>query len=87
MEESWSERILKIREEVAVGGAESPCPFCELPRCRRSDYLRCSRCGINWLVGENTSKDPRTERQRKMLDESAVLTATKTKNEKSDKKA
>jgi uncharacterized Zn finger protein (UPF0148 family) len=66
-----------LREEIEKGGSESPCPFCGIPRLQRSDYIRCCRCGINWLEGETLDKDPRTERMRKQV-ESNVTTATKT---------
>jgi hypothetical protein len=48
--------------ETTVGGGLSPCPFCGVPRCQRSDYVRCSKCGVNWLDGENLTKDPRNAR-------------------------
>jgi uncharacterized Zn finger protein (UPF0148 family) len=43
----------KIRAEIAVGGElkDLPCPYCGLPRCQRSDYIRCSKCGLNWDMG------------------------------------
>jgi uncharacterized Zn finger protein (UPF0148 family) len=52
--------------EIRKGGSEAPCPFCHLPRVRRTDYIRCSRCGINWLEGEDLDHDPRGERQNKL---------------------
>jgi ribosomal protein L37AE/L43A len=33
-------------------GTEPPCPFCHRPRVKRSDYIRCMRCGLNWTLGE-----------------------------------
>lgn len=39
----------QLAQEVGTG---PPCPFCREPRARRSDYLRCSQCGINWLDEE-----------------------------------
>ena len=33
-------------------GDMPPCPFCQRARVQRSDYLRCCRCGINWLDSE-----------------------------------
>lgn len=33
-------------------GTEPPCPFCQRPRVRRSDYIRCNPCGVNWLAEE-----------------------------------
>jgi len=37
------------RNEV---GTEPPCPFCKKPRVRRSDYIRCNGCAVNWLDNE-----------------------------------
>ena len=33
-------------------GEEPNCPFCQTPRVRRSDYIRCNPCGVNWLDSE-----------------------------------
>ena len=33
-------------------GTEPNCPFCQVPRVRRSDYIRCNGCGVNWLDQE-----------------------------------
>jgi uncharacterized Zn finger protein (UPF0148 family) len=59
----------KIKSEVVLGGdlKDMPCPFCGLPRCSRSDYIRCSQCGINWSAGEDPSKDPRIDRFKDMV--------------------
>lgn len=43
-------------------GTEPPCPFCNRPRVKRSDYIRCNGCGVNWLAGEDITHDPRQER-------------------------
>ena len=58
-----------LKREMRVGGdiANLPCPFCELPRSQRSDYVRCQKCGVNWLPGEDLSRDPRIERFTKMM--------------------
>jgi hypothetical protein len=56
------------RREIERGGTEAPCPLCGLARVRRSDYIRCCRCGINWLPGENLGEDPRTARLRSMVE-------------------
>ena len=45
-------------------GPELPCPFCNRPRVTRSDYIRCNQCGINWLDGEDLSRDPRLSRTK-----------------------
>lgn len=49
----------RLAYEIANGGSECPCPFCGLPRCQRSDYIRCSQCGINWSPGDELDRDPR----------------------------
>lgn len=43
-------------KEITEGGTLSPCPMCGLPRCERSNYIRCSKCGVNWL-NENRRLD------------------------------
>lgn len=49
-------------------GTEPPCPFCQKPRVTRSDYIRCNRCGVNWLdeemhLANYLSSDPRVARK------------------------
>lgn len=61
-----------LHEELKKGGTEAPCPFCNLPRVQRSDYIRCVVCGTNWMEGEALDKDPRSERLRRMIDDSAA---------------
>ena len=52
-EETLYQEILRVKatvkDEIVVGGSltDLPCPFCRLPRCERTDYVRCSKCGIN----------------------------------------
>ena len=48
-------------------GTEPPCPFCQRPRVRRSDYVRCNPCGINWFDGEDLGRNPKAERWEKFL--------------------
>ena len=48
-------------------GTEAGCPFCKRGRVRRSDYIRCIGCGINWLDGEDIRFDPRAERRKKFM--------------------
>lgn len=50
-------------------GTCAPCPFCGKPRVQRSDYLRCTPCGLNWLEGENLDGNPRSERYSAMVSE------------------
>ena len=50
-------------------GTEPPCPFCRRPRVKRSDYIRCNPCAINWLAEEMSlpnylNEDPRVSRQK-----------------------
>ena len=62
---TWFGTIKQIlRREIAIGGElkETPCPFCHLPRCQRSSYIRCQRCGINWSGSDDLSKHPHTKR-------------------------
>lgn len=70
-----------IHAEIAKGGSGPACPFCKLPRCLRGDYLRCSRCGINWMNGEMLDRDPRRERMDNFLASSAA-TAPKKKEDR-----
>jgi hypothetical protein len=70
----------QLLDELKKGGKQAPCPFCRIPRVQRSDYIRCCRCGINWLAGEALDKDPRNERMRLMI-ESATSTAPKKNKE------
>lgn len=72
--------LQKLRDEIKKGGSEPPCPFCQIPRVRRSDYVRCCRCGVNWLEGEALDKDPKTQRMRNMI-ETSTATATVKKRE------
>jgi hypothetical protein len=76
----WKKTIL---HELSLGGGESPCPFCRVPRVRRSDYIRCCHCMVNWLDGEGLEKDPRIERFNKFL---ADTRAASTKPPKKDDK-
>lgn len=62
-EQQEAERQLRLNEV----GNQAPCPFCQKARVRRSDYIRCVKCGVNWLDGEDISKDPRIERKAKFM--------------------
>lgn len=55
------------KEEIERGGDMPPCPRCGVPRVQRSDYVRCCRCGVNWMAGEDLSRDPRTQRFEEMM--------------------
>jgi len=69
MTDGMVELIEKIRTEITVGGElkDKPCPLCGLPRCQRSEYVRCSKCGVNWLDGENLNGNPKIERFNAMV--------------------
>jgi hypothetical protein len=69
----------KLLDEIKFGGKEPPCPFCKLPRVKRSDYVRCVRCAINWMEGEPLDADPRTVRLQKFLGEASGLPVVKKK--------
>ena len=48
-----SKGLLEFRRMLATEeGTEPPCPFCQVPRVRRTDYVRCNDCGVNWLDSE-----------------------------------
>lgn len=68
-EESMTALITRLKTEVEVGGglATLPCPLCGLPRCQRSEYIRCSKCGVNWLPGEDKEKNPKIARFNAMV--------------------
>ena len=55
----------KLKREIKEGGElkESLCPLCRKPRSQRSDYQRCSSCGMNWIAGEDLSKNPLLSRE------------------------
>ena len=59
-----AEQLIAARKQIEVenreGGAlkDLPCPFCHLPRCLRSNYLRCQKCGVNWWEGTDLTRNP-----------------------------
>lgn len=59
------ELMEKLRKEIREGGElkDLPCPMCQKPRSQRSDYLRCSPCGVNWLQGEDITRHPLVSRE------------------------
>jgi ribosomal protein L37AE/L43A len=62
------ELMSSTREQrLAELGTEPPCPFCQRPRVRRSDYVRCLKCGINWLDGEDLTRDPKIARFKEVV--------------------
>jgi hypothetical protein len=70
--------ISMTREErMNEVGTEPTCPFCQRPRVTRSDYIRCNRCGVNWLQSEMDlpnylDRDPRVARKERALTESTA---------------
>ncbi len=48
-------------------GTEPPCPLCGVARVQRSTYVRCLRDGLNWLAGEDLSRNPKSERWERVL--------------------
>ena len=59
--------LLEQKRLQNLPGTLSPCPFCQTPRQLRSDYIRCTPCGINWLKGEDLNHDPSIERHKAHL--------------------
>ena len=49
---TYEEQELNRLERLNEEGTELPCPFCQRLRVRRTDYIRCNRCGTNWLDEE-----------------------------------
>ncbi len=64
---TYEQQEMDRRERLSEVGTEMPCPFCKVPRVKRSDYIRCNGCGINWLDGENLMRNPKAERWEKLL--------------------
>lgn len=62
-----SEQLQARRERLSEPGNEPPCPFCGVERVRRFDYTRCNLCGINWLDGEDLTRNPKAERWEKFM--------------------
>ena len=59
-----AEKIMAVKKQITKenlkGGSlkDLPCPFCGLPRCLRSDYVRCQKCGTNWWPGTDLTRMP-----------------------------
>lgn len=64
---TYEEQESARAERLAEVGTGPPCPFCGVPRVQRSDYLRCNREGINWLSGEDLSRNPKAERWERFM--------------------
>ena len=69
----WKERWLSLTPEERIAewhtltreqrldepGTEPPCPFCQRPRVKRSSYIRCNPCGMNWGMDDEWSRNPK----------------------------
>jgi len=54
-----AELMASTREQrLAEVGAEPASPFCGRPRVKRSSYIRCNPCGMNWSDGQDIFKHP-----------------------------
>lgn len=74
------EQVKARQERLNEKGTESLCPFCKVARAKRSDYLRCLKCGLNWLDEENTfpgylDEDPRKSRHARFMAEAMAGSA------------
>ena len=64
MANELAHQMLAVKDQIQVemreGGTlkDLPCPFCGLPRCLRSDYIRCQKCGVNWWEGTDLTRNP-----------------------------
>ena len=56
---------LNREQRLAEKGTESPCPIkgCWKPRVKRTEYIRCNPCGLNWLSCEDLSLSPLLSRE------------------------
>lgn len=54
-----AERVAR-KAEIEAGGdlKDLPCPYCHRARFTRSDYIRCSHCGMNWPKRYNYGVSP-----------------------------
>lgn len=64
---TYEQQEANRQERLAEVGTEPACPFCQTPRVKRNDYIRCNPCGVNWLNGEDITTDPRKARKAEML--------------------
>lgn len=56
-----------------------PCPVCKRERERRSDYVRCRFCGLNWLAGENLSLHPHLGRRLRLVEASLAVPTSRSR--------
>jgi len=70
-----------LMDEIKKGGKEPPCPFCKVPRVKRSTYIRGCGCGVNWDGDEPLDQDPRRLRREKLLEELRAASISKPKRE------
>lgn len=81
MDETMLELMTRLKRESIQGGelTNLPCPLCGLPRSQRSDYVRCTPCAMNWLDGEDLTRDPRIDRFNKVRGARPASVSTDTK--------
>lgn len=54
----FAQNLVEWRRQIVTEvGTEPLCPWCQRPRVRRSDYIRCNPCGTNWLDEERHLRD------------------------------
>jgi ribosomal protein L37AE/L43A len=81
--------VLEAKDRMSEVGTEPPCPFCQRPRVKRSDYVRCTYCGLNWLRDQNLSRNPNLNirdiaRLEKGTDSGALPAASTSEGEQND---
>jgi hypothetical protein len=59
---TYEEQEQLRQDRLGEVGTEPPFPSCGRARVKRSDYTRCNPCGLNWLKGEDLTRDPRLTR-------------------------
>lgn len=59
---TFAEQEAMRAQALSEVGTMPPCPMCQRPRVQRSDYVRCNPCGMNWLNGEDITRDARLSR-------------------------
>lgn len=61
-----AERERERQKRLNEVGTELPCPFCGIPRVKRSTYIRCMREGLNWGKEDDLDRDPRGQDYQRM---------------------
>ena len=55
---TYEQQEANRRDRLAEVGTLPECPMCGRARVQRSDYVRCNPCGLNWLEGDDLSRNP-----------------------------